>query len=266
MIAPLLIAVAAQAAAPSSAVPIIADAAHSIDAGRLDEARLMISRAVAAGASGQQIEHLLANLAFASRNYEEALLQYQHLHAGDPKDSSVCEPAAIAALKIGRLVEAAPLLECATAAPGAWWRSWNARGVLADLKSDWSAADEAYGRAARLAPDQAEVINNQGWSQLMRGNWARAAECLEHAAALDPRSLRIGNNLELARAALQSDLPRRREGESDRSWAARLNDAGVAARMSGDRQRAIAAFAQAVEASGTWYERAADNLQAASQQ
>jgi tetratricopeptide (TPR) repeat protein len=100
----------------------------------------------------------------------------------------------------------------------------------------------------------------------MRGNWARAAECLEHAAALDPRSLRIGNNLELARAALQSDLPRRREGESDRSWAARLNDAGVAARMSGDRQRAIAAFAQAVEASGTWYERAADNLQAASQQ
>jgi Flp pilus assembly protein TadD len=266
MIAPLLIALAAQTSAPPATARIIADAAHAIDAGRLDQARLMISRVVGAGANGAQIERLLANLAFASANYEEALSRYQHLRAGDAKDSSVCEPAAIAALKIGRLVDAAPLLQCATASAAPSWRSWNAQGVLADLNGDWSAADEAYGRAARLAPNQAEIINNQGWSLLMRGDWALAAGYFERAAVRDPRSLRIANNLELARAALQTDLPQRRERESDLSWAARLNDAGVAARLSGDRQRAIAAFTQAVEASGSWYQRAAHNLQAASQQ
>src|SRR5207248_42879 len=54
MIAPLLIAVAAQTTTPARAAPdasrIIADAAHSISAGRLDEAKLMIGRAIAAGA------------------------------------------------------------------------------------------------------------------------------------------------------------------------------------------------------------------------
>jgi len=42
-----------------------------------------------------------------------------------------------------------------------------------------------------------------------------------------------------------------------------LNDAGVASAILGDRKKAVAAFTQALEASGSWYERAADNLDAA---
>jgi len=61
-------------------------------------------------------------------------------------------------------------------------------------------------------------------------------------------------------------LPRRKPGEADSDWAARLNDAGVAAEALGDRKRAIAAFTQALEASGSWYERAANNLAGASGQ
>jgi Flp pilus assembly protein TadD len=167
-------------------------------------------------------------------------------------------------LKIGEPTKAAAMIACATAAPDASWRAWNARGVLADLNRDSTAADEAYDRASRLSPNEAEVVNNQGWSQLLRGNWVRAIELLERATALGPDSSRIANNLELARAALDSDLPRRRSAESDRSWAARLNDAGVAAQLLRNRQRAVAAFTQALEASGSWYARAANNLGAAS--
>jgi hypothetical protein len=86
------------------------------------------------------------------------------------------------------------------------------------------------------------------------------------ASAKDPHSTRIANNLELARAALSSDLPRRNPGEADSAWAARLNDAGVAAQLLGDKQRAVAAFAQALEARGSWYDRAANNLKAANSQ
>jgi hypothetical protein len=37
----------------------------------------------------------------------------------------------------------------------------------------------------------------------------------------------------------------------------------MAAEMLGDRQRAVAAFTAALDASGRWYERASNNLQAA---
>ena len=79
--------------------------------------------------------------------------------------------------------------------------------MLADFKHDWPMADEAYARAAELAPREARVANNQGWSKLIRGDWAAAIPLFERAAMLDGKSDRIANNLELARAALASDLP-----------------------------------------------------------
>ena len=74
------------------------------------------------------------------------------------------------------------------------------------------------------------------------------------------KSERIAHNLELARAAVSEDLPARRPGESDTDWAARLNDAGVIAKVRGDHRKAKAAFAQAVEVRSDYYERAANNL------
>ncbi len=251
--------------APQQAVPLpsLSEAEHAIDVGRLDQARLMIGRAVAAGVSGPQIDRLLADLAFASGKYDEALVRYRQLLGASTTDSFLAERAGMAALKQGDVATAALFIDRATKASKPSWRAWNARGVVADLQQDWRAADTAYGEAAKLAPNAADLINNRGWSQLLRGDWKRAAGLFEQATELDPRSTRIANNLELARAAMAGELPGRKAGETDRGWAARLNDAGMAAQLMGDRQRAVAAFTQALEASGTWYARAANNLQAA---
>jgi len=265
MILSLLAASSLAAAAPVPVQPdpsLVKDAARAIDAGRLEEARLLISRAVSAGVSGVPIERLVARLAFASHKYQEALSGYKVLTASPHKDPTDCENGAIAALEIGRTADAEPLVQCAIEAPSASWRAWNARGVLADLTHDWTTADESYSRAHQRAPTEARVINNQGWSMLLRGDWAAAVPYFEEAASLDGKSERIANNLELAKAALAGDLPRRRTGESDRDWAARLNDAGVAAELLGEKQRAIAAFAQALDASPSWYGRASNNLKA----
>ena len=251
---------APQAAAP---LPSLGDIEHAIDAGRLEQAKLMVARAVAAGMSGPQIDRILADLAFASDKYDEALIRYRQLLAVQPNDSWLAERAGLAALKQGDVATAAPLIDRATKGPKASWRAWSARGVIADLRQDWPAADAAFARAADLAPNQADIVNNQGWSRLLRGDWKSAVGLFDRAAQLDPRSTRIANNLELARAAMAGDLPERKANENDRAWAARLNDAGVAAQAMGDRQRAVAAFTQALEASGTWYARAANNLQAA---
>lgn len=120
----------------------------------------------------------------------------------------------------------------------------------------------AYSRAAVLDPGRAEVANNQGWSQMLQGNWQEALIAFERAQAIDPKLPKLSNNLELARAALSSDLPARMQGESDEAFAARLNDAGVVAAASGQPKRAEAAFAQALEVRSHWYARAADNLAA----
>jgi Flp pilus assembly protein TadD len=241
----------------------LAEAGHAIQVGRLDQARRMISAAVASGAKGETVDRLLADLAYASRNSDEALARYKVLVGLHPNDGSTLERAAISAVRVGEVALAKGLTDHAVSLPGASWRSWNARGVVADLMRDFDKADSSYRRALELAPGQAEILNNLGWSRLLRGDWAGALAPLEEAAKLAPKNARVANNVELAKAALAAELPERRPGESEDEWAMRLNDAGVVARLQGDRARAIAAFAQAIEARGSWYERAANNLRAA---
>jgi len=256
---PLLLAAAVAAAAVPPPEPL-SEAAYAIAAGRLDQARLMIGTAVKAGAKGDAIDRLLADLAFESGDFQSALVRYQALLGAHSADLALAERAGIAALRTGDVGRAALLLERATTSPSASWRAWNARGVAADLRRDWDVADLSYSKAGALKPERAEVANNLGWSLMLRGRWADAVEPLERAAALDPKSERIADNLDLARAAASGDLPQRRTGESDADWSARLNDAGVIARVKGDQRQAIAAFAQAIEVRSQWFARAANNL------
>ena len=267
MILQLLLAVmsASPVSPPSqsdNARQLVYGAEHAIRTGRLDQAKVMVARAMAAGATGSELDRTLADLAYASGHNEEALTRYQALLKSAPNDQDYLEPAGIAALRMGNISVAAEILSTATSSPHAHWRAWNALGVAADFKSDWALADRCFSRAMHLAPTEAAPVNNQGWSLLSRGRWSEAIPFLEHAVEIDPHSSRAANNLELARAALAADLPQRRSGETAVSWAARLNDAGVAAEILGDKQRALAAFSRSLEVSDVWYGRAANNLAA----
>jgi tetratricopeptide (TPR) repeat protein len=264
MILPLLIASAVSAApvpAPG-ADELLAGAEQAIQGGREQQAALMISRAIAAGAWGPQLNRAEGDLAYANGRYTEALSKYAGLFRTGYSDQRLLEAGGIAALKLGNTKRAAQFLERAAKSPEATWRVWNALGVIADDKGDWARADECFERALQLAPQEVGPVNNRGWSLLLRGEWKRAAAYFEKAVALDPKSTRAANNFELATSALTADLPRRQPGETEQSWAQRLNDAGVAAALSGDKPRAVAAFTQALDASGIWYKRAADNLEA----
>ncbi|HMI40445.1 MAG TPA: hypothetical protein VK485_04370 [Sphingomicrobium sp.] len=260
----LLAAALAAATPPSAPAPppaALAEASHALTAGRLDQAREMIAAAVKAGAAGEPVDRLLADLAFVSGDNVRALAGYAALFAAHPDNGFLAERAGISALKLGNSLRAIGFLDHATAkAPS--WRAWNARGVAADRMNDWATADAAYARAEAIASERGEITNNQGWSLLLRGQWTEALAKFEQAAQRDPKSPRIANNLELARDALKDRLPQRGPGENDQAWSARLNDAGVAAAMRGERGRAIAAFAQAIETRTAWYNRAADNLAA----
>jgi len=247
--------------AVASADTQLAEADHAIRAGRLEQARTMIGRAIVRGSSGPKVDRLLADLASADGRDEEALARYTMLLGRHPLVAKFHERAAISALRLGKYREGRRHAAHAVALKGASWRAWNALGVAADGRSDWFAADAAYRRALELEPGAAEPLNNWGWSRLLRGDWSGALELLEKAMAVDSASTRITANVELARQAVANELPQRRRGESDTSFAARLNDAGLVARARGDNPRAVAAFARAIEARTIWYERAWNNLQ-----
>ena len=268
----LFLSLALSLADPAPAVPTppaeqaprisLAEVGRAISAGRLDQARAMLGTAIAAGAKGEPVDRLLADLAMARGDDVQALAIYRQLLASHPAESLLLERAGIASLRLGLLPEATALLDRATRQPDAGWRAWNGRGVAADRQGRWDEADAAYVRAAELDPSRPEVPNNQGWSLMLRGRWQDAAAAFERAAAIEPKLPRLANNLELARAAVAADLPHRMSGESDESFAARLNDAGVVAAAAGQTKRAEAAFAQALEVRSQWYARAADNLAA----
>ena len=240
--------------------------AKAISAGRLDQARAMVAAAVERGASGDSLEKTLAELDDAQGSCERAVPRYAALLGKYPADSVLAEKAAIASLKCGNLAQAKQFLRTALATPKPSWRAWNAHGVLSDLEGRWADAQLAYERADAVAPGNALVANNRGWSLLLQGRWEESTAVLERAVQIAPHLPRAAANLELARSATDASLPRRWTGESAEDWATRLNDAGVLAGLKGDRKKAIAAFSQALEARSQWFERAANNLKLAEMQ
>ena len=93
---PLLLAAALAGASPTAGP--LTEAAHAISAGRLEQARIMINEAVKAGAKGEAVDRLLADLAFESGDYQAALAGYKTLLGSHSGDLFLAERAGIAAV------------------------------------------------------------------------------------------------------------------------------------------------------------------------
>lgn len=66
-------------------------------------------------------------------------------------------------------------------------------------------ADQAYAQAIRLGGETVRVLNDQGYSYMLRGNLAGARRKFEKAYSLDPGNPVIANNLELLDGCPSSD-------------------------------------------------------------
>lgn len=88
----------------------------------------------------------------------------------------------------------------AEAAPGPRHRdaeAWLGLAASYDRLRRFDLADRAYRQAIALAGPTPEILNNQGFSYLMRGDYRRAREKLAAAHAKDPANPYIRNNLRL---------------------------------------------------------------------
>lgn len=77
--------------------------------------------------------------------------------------------------------------------------AWIGLAAAYDELGRFDLADRAYGAALRITGPTAQVLNNRGYSRLLRGDYAQARRDLLAARARDPKNPQIAQNLRLLR-------------------------------------------------------------------
>jgi Flp pilus assembly protein TadD len=75
--------------------------------------------------------------------------------------------------------------------------AWVGLAASYDRLARFDLADRAYRFAIKLGGQTTQVLNNQGYSYMLRGNYARARQLLLRAQAREPNNPVIANNLAL---------------------------------------------------------------------
>jgi Flp pilus assembly protein TadD len=81
--------------------------------------------------------------------------------------------------------------------------SWIGLAASYDRLRRFDLADRAYEQAMKIAGPTPEILNNLGYSFMLRGDYRRARETLLQAQAQDPGNPYIRNNLELLEASFR---------------------------------------------------------------
>jgi Tfp pilus assembly protein PilF len=75
--------------------------------------------------------------------------------------------------------------------------AWVGLAASYDRLRRFDLADQAYAAAIRLGGETVQIMNDQGYSYMLRGNLTAARRKFEKAYSLDPTNPVIANNLEL---------------------------------------------------------------------
>ena len=75
--------------------------------------------------------------------------------------------------------------------------AWLGLAASYDRLRRFDLADRAYGQAIRIVGPTAEILNNQGYSYMLRGDYKRAREKLGEARRGDPGNKYVLNNIQL---------------------------------------------------------------------
>jgi Flp pilus assembly protein TadD len=82
--------------------------------------------------------------------------------------------------------------------------AWLGLAASYDRLRRFDLADRAYAEATKLVGPTVEILNNQGYSYMLRGDYARARAKLEAARRIDPNNRFVHNNLNLLAAGART--------------------------------------------------------------
>jgi Flp pilus assembly protein TadD len=81
--------------------------------------------------------------------------------------------------------------------------AWVGLAASYDQLRRFELADRAYNQAVGIVGKTPEVLNNQGYSYMLRGDYVRARVTLMQAKAKDPSNPYVQNNLELLEKSMR---------------------------------------------------------------
>jgi Flp pilus assembly protein TadD len=232
----------------------------AIAGGRFAQADQMLDRVDVQPENQFRLSLIKADLLLAREENAEAFSLYVVLAGQQSANVQAATGAGLAALRLHRNGEAHQWLLLATSLEGADWRAWNGLGVSSDFQENWKLSENAYKRAIATAPASAMIWNNLGYSFLCQRRFDEAIKALEQAIMLAPDVSKIQANLDVAYALVGHYPQSKRAGEPAGQWARRLNNAGYAALIAGDRTSARSLFSRAIEASDIRFPKAEANL------
>jgi tetratricopeptide (TPR) repeat protein len=82
--------------------------------------------------------------------------------------------------------------------------SWLGLAASYDRLKRFDLADRAYAQLTKMLGPTPEVLNNHGYSYMLRGDYGKARELLLAAQAKDPSNPYIRNNIDLLEASVRS--------------------------------------------------------------
>lgn len=235
----------------------VAAISRAISEQRLVDAGRMLDQAMLQNLRDSRLDVLTGELHLLRSRPAEALDSFNRAAAAGT-DPAAVQGAGIALSILGRPDEAMAQLSNAARLNPAAWRAWNALGVEYDRRKDWTAAEDAYGRALDVATEDAAVLNNRGYSRMLQGRLDEAVVDLVAALEQRPALGAARTNLRLA-MAMRGEYSQAVAGGSSDDQAELLNNAGFAAVTRGDYATAADLFEQAVRAKNGDYERASNN-------
>lgn len=82
--------------------------------------------------------------------------------------------------------------------------AWLGLAASLDQLGDFKSADRAYGQVAQLKGNNAKVLNNWGYSHLLRGDYQKARSYLNRAQNIDPSLEEVQGNIHLLEKTINS--------------------------------------------------------------
>jgi Flp pilus assembly protein TadD len=232
---------------------------QAIEEGRLTDAGRAVDTLMANGQTGPRVMLRSGELQLARARYEDAARAFTQAEADPAGKAAALQGRGIALAQMGRSEDALAALQAAVQADPTLWRAWNALGVEKDRRKDWLASELAYAEALKSPKATAIVDNNRGYSRLLQGRYPEASADFVRALEKDPSLAQARANLRLS-LALRGDYGRATAVSGREERATVLNNAGFAAVMRGDLAQAEVLFQQAIDARGSSYGRAIENL------
>ncbi|XKH61086.1 tetratricopeptide repeat protein [Halomonas sediminis] len=141
------------------------------------------------------------------------------------------------------------------------WQAYNAMGVIADMRGEYTLAQSHYEKALEASPGTPLVLNNLGYSRYLAGDWEEARRALRRAVGVNPgyelawRNLGLvyarGGDFETAVEAVA------RNGDRAKAY----NDIGYISMLEGRYNDAMGFFEEAMRLSPAYYVTASQNAQ-----